>query len=94
MLLMPERSNDLGFAMTSSFTCMLLTALLIFDVSPLSVKEKYVKAACKMGISVINREADIDRYAKLDFDKVIYLGRGSLAGLTREAQLKLLELTA
>ncbi len=32
LLLMPEKSNDKGFAMTSSFTCMTLTALLIFDM--------------------------------------------------------------
>lgn len=94
MLLMPNRSNDIGFAMTSSFTCMLLTALLIFDESPILMKESYVKALCEMGKSVIYRETDIKKYVKLDFDRVIYLGSGSLAGLTREAQLKLLELTA
>lgn len=94
MLLMPNRSNDLGFAMTSSFTCMLLTALLVFDESAVSIKEKYVKAVCEMGKNVIHQEADIERYVELDFDRVIYLGSGSLAGLTREAQLKLLELTA
>mgnify|MGYP001386725126 FL=1 len=32
LLLMPEESNDKGFAMTSSFSCMTLTALLIFDM--------------------------------------------------------------
>lgn len=31
VLLMPEKSNDKGFAMTGSFTCMALSALLIFD---------------------------------------------------------------
>ena len=31
LLMMPARSNDAGFAMTGSFTCMTLTALLIFD---------------------------------------------------------------
>lgn len=38
LVLMPEKSNDLGFAMTGSFTCMLLSALLIFDMS--SIDEK------------------------------------------------------
>lgn len=94
MLLMPERSNDLGFAMTGSFTCMLLTALLVFDTSTDVAKENYVKAICKMGRSEIDRESIIEKYVKLDFDRIIYLGSGSLTGLTREAQLKILELTA
>lgn len=38
LLLMPEKSNDQGFAMTGSYSCMTLTALLVFD--PLSVEEK------------------------------------------------------
>lgn len=29
LLLMPERSNDAGFAMTGSFSCMMLTSLLV-----------------------------------------------------------------
>ena len=29
LLLMPEKSNDQGFAMTGSYTCMALTALLV-----------------------------------------------------------------
>ncbi len=35
---MPEKSNDQGFAMTGSYTCMALTALLIFD--SISIEEK------------------------------------------------------
>ena len=31
LLLQPAASNDAGFAMTSSFTSMMLTALLVFD---------------------------------------------------------------
>ena len=31
VLLQPSRSNDAGFAMTGSFSCMMLTALLVFD---------------------------------------------------------------
>lgn len=40
-LLQPELSNDKGFAMTSSFSSMMLNALLIFDKnSLLKLKEK------------------------------------------------------
>ncbi|MGT2757140.1 SIS domain-containing protein [Streptococcus ovuberis] len=94
LLLMPERSNDAGFAMTGSFTCMTLTATLIFDQASLEDKESYIPAIAKLGQAVINSEADLQTYVDLDFDRVVYLGSGALAGLAREVQLKILELTA
>lgn len=39
LLLMPERANDAGFAMTGSFTCMLLSALWIFDQTAMEKKK-------------------------------------------------------
>lgn len=94
LLLMPEKANDQGFAMTGSYTCMTLSALLIFDT--LSDEEKWmiVKTIQKMGESVIRREGFIKKIIDSDFERIIYLGSGSLEGLTREAQLKVLELTA
>lgn len=94
VLLQPERSNDAGFAMTGSFTCMMLTALLTFDPSSDADKQKWVEAAIEMGNNVIAREAEIQQYVDLDFDRVIYLGSGGFLGLAHEAQLKILELTA
>ena len=38
LLLQPAASNDAGFAMTSSFTSMMLTALLVFDPTEFAVK--------------------------------------------------------
>lgn len=94
LLLMPEKSNDQGFAMTGSYTCMALTALLVFD--PLSMEEKgsIVKTIRQMGESVIRREAAIQEIIDCHFDRIIYLGSGSFEGLARESQLKILELTA
>ena len=94
LLLMPEKSNDQGFAMTGSYTCMTLTALLVFD--SLSVEEKMttVETIRRMGTSVVSREADIERMIPADFERIIYLGSGGFEGLAREAQLKILELTA
>ncbi|MFF2449687.1 SIS domain-containing protein [Neobacillus sp. NPDC058068] len=94
LVLMPERSNDQGFAMTGSYTCMTLAALLIFD--PLTVAEKsaFVETIRLMGKSVLKRGEDIQKIIDLEFNRVVYLGSGSLEGLAREAQLKLLELTA
>lgn len=94
LVLMPEKSNDLGFAMTGSFTCMLLSALLIFDMSSIDEKKLFVQQAIQMGEEVITRETEIKKILEGSIDRIAYLGSGSLAGLTREAQLKVLELTA
>ena len=94
LLLMPDRANDQGFAMTGSYSCMTLMALLVFD--PLLVEEKWaiVQTIRQMGESVILREEDIQTIIDYDFERITYLGSGSLEGLAREAQLKVLELTA
>ncbi|MFC4802207.1 SIS domain-containing protein [Neobacillus sp. GCM10023253] len=94
LLLMPEKSNDQGFAMTGSYTCMALTALLIFDTLSDEEKGQIVKTIRTMGESVISREAEISEMLAVDFERIIYLGSGGFEGLAREAQLKILELTA
>lgn len=94
VLLMPNRSNDAGFAMTGSFSCMTLAALLVFDTTSATIKASYVSNLAKLGQEVIAREDELQDIVAQDFERIIYLGSGSLSGLTREAQLKVLELTA
>lgn len=95
LLLMPEGSNDKGFAMTGSFSCMTLTGLFVFDRQySLEEKSGHVKNLVGLGKEVFEREAEIQAFVDRDFNRIVYLGSGSLAGLAREAQLKVLELTA
>ncbi|KRN27538.1 tagatose-6-phosphate ketose aldose isomerase [Lactobacillus selangorensis] len=94
VLLQPAGANDKGFAMTGSFSCMSLSAMLIFDTTDEATKEQYAATIVKMGHEVIEREPEIQSWVNEGFDRIAYLGSGSLMGLTREAQLKVLELTA
>ena len=94
LLLQPEASNDAGFAMTSSFSSMMLTALLVFDRADLAQKEAKVAALLQLSQDVLERVADVQQLVDLDFSRVIYLGAGPFFGLAHEAQLKILELTA
>lgn len=94
LLLMPEESNDKGFAMTGAFTCMTLATLLVFDTFSEKEQINNVKTIIKLGNSVLERDQDIKKIINSDFERIIYLGSGSLEGLAREAQLKVLELTA
>lgn len=95
LLLMPERANDAGFAMTGSFSCMTLMGLLIFDnINSLVEKDSLVKTMIDLGHDTIERESEIKAIVDRHFNRIIYLGSGTLSGITREAQLKVLELTA
>lgn len=94
LLLQPEASNDAGFAMTSSFSSMMLTALLVFDRADLAQKEAKVAALLQLSQDVLERVADVQQLVDLDVSRVIYLGAGPFFGLAHEAQLKILELTA
>lgn len=94
LMMQPAGANDKGFAMTGSFSCMVLSALLVFDTAALAVKQQWVNAAAAMGREVIAREQTIQALVDQDFERIVYLGTGSLSGLAREAQLKVLELTA
>ncbi|MDN6625799.1 MAG: SIS domain-containing protein [Pisciglobus halotolerans] len=94
LLLMPDRSNDQGFAMTGSFSCMALSALLVFDTASEDAKKDYVDGIVKLGTKVVTKENELSSILDADFNRIVYLGSGSLSGLTREAQLKVLELTA
>lgn len=93
VLLMPPETNDRGFAMTSSFTSMMLTAWAVLggteDVSGLAAR---LSAATERMISE-DRERT-DALAARGYERVVYIGSGSLKGLAHESSLKLLELTA
>ena len=94
LLLQPAASNDAGFAMTSSFTSMMLTALLVFDPTEFAVKAERFGVISSLTRKVLDNAADVKELVDLDFNRVIYLGAGPFFGLAHEAQLKILELTA
>jgi tagatose-6-phosphate ketose/aldose isomerase len=90
VLLLPQETDDRGFAMTSSFTGMVLTAALAFNALP----EEEVAAIAQWGAGVLEtRVALIEELARAGFERVVYLGGQEFKGLAREAALKMLELS-
>jgi tagatose-6-phosphate ketose/aldose isomerase len=90
VILLPEESNDRGFAMTSSFTGMILAAALSFDLLPHDRPEALSRWAADL------LEAGLPRVMSLvreGFERVVYLGGQEFKGLAREAALKMLELS-
>lgn len=94
LLLMPEDSHDQGFAMTGSFTSMVLASLLIFDLNNLGKIEPDVEIIADLGERTLEEKIDqIKDIVSNDFNRAIFLGSCSLKGLARESALKTLELT-
>lgn len=94
LILLPEEAHDQGFAMTSSFSSMLLATLLIFNLEKLSGLSSDLEIISKNAIDLIEEVDLLSDLAAKDFEKIVYLGSYGYFGLAKEATLKLLELTS
>lgn len=95
LVLMPEKSNDKSFAMTSSFSCMTLATLLIFDIENIENNKEFVEIVSAQAEEILdNRWSEIKQLVDYEAERVVYLGSGTLKGLCQEMALKNLELTS
>ena len=94
LLLMPEKTNDKGFAMTGSFSSMVVAGVLVLlrkDFEGMAARVEYVADLVNRNIEKIL--ADAETVAALDIERIVYLGDGAAKGLAEEMSLKVLELT-
>ena len=90
VVLLPDATNDRGFAMTSSFTGMLLATALAFGL----LEHGSAAALGRSSAHVLSVALpQIARLARERFERVVYLGSKECKGLAREAALKMLELS-
>ncbi|HEY8361853.1 MAG TPA: tagatose-6-phosphate ketose isomerase, partial [Tissierellaceae bacterium] len=93
-IFMPEESNDEGFAMTSSFTCMLLTDLMLPHMKEIENKKDLFEKLAEEAERIIEEDAkSVEEISKIDYNRLVYLGSGGLKGCAAEAALKSLELS-
>ncbi|WP_134679101.1 phosphosugar isomerase [Paracoccus ravus] len=87
-LILPPVTHDRGFAMTSSFTTMYLSALACLDpgFDPVETLPRLADAAQ----ALLPQLWSIERAVP---ERAIFLGSGALTGIARESALKVLELT-
>lgn len=91
---LPRESNDKSLAMTSSYTGMLLAALLISRIEEIETLAAKVQVICDYAKKILTDYVQmIKEMADLPFKRAVFLGSGPLLGTAREAQLKLQELT-
>jgi len=92
IVLLPEETNDRGFAMTSSFSGMLLAAAMTFELIA-SDAESVAQLARSAAELLAGTMPLIGSLARERFERIVYLGSNALKGLAREAALKTLELS-
>lgn len=91
VVLLPEATNDRGFAMTSSYSTMLLSALACLDdARPLPIAQALHELA-DAGERVLG-DAIAHAARSSRPSRAVFLGSGALAGAARESALKVLEL--
>lgn len=87
VIVLPEATHDAGFAMTSSFSTMLLTALALFD-EPCDVPARMTALADQL-------DGLLPQFTGTTGpERAVYVGAGPLAFAAREAALKVMELSA
>ena len=92
-VVLPPPTNDQGFAMTSSYSTMLLTALALFDPAlpePATEILPRLAAAAEGVIAATRAHLATDGVP----ERAVFLGTGPLKGAAHECALKVLELTA
>lgn len=90
-LVLPAATHDAGFAMTSSLTTMLLSALAVFDVAGQgSARIARAAETAAMVLPVLaEHAASLPRPTR-----AVFVGSGAMAFASRESALKVMELTA
>jgi len=91
-IVLPEACNDQSFAMTSSFTGMLLAAALALGA--VGSDPKRAEALAVLGNEVLTAHVPLAAgLVRAQFDRAVFVGSNELKGLALEAALKMLELT-
>jgi len=94
VIILPEESNDKSLAMTSSFTSMLLTAVLLGKMKDIENEKNKVEVTSRfIADFFVSYSEKLKELSKIEYTRAIFLGSGSFVGIARESHLKLQELT-
>jgi tagatose-6-phosphate ketose/aldose isomerase len=95
VVVLAKRTNDSSLVMTSSFTNLVLA---VRSLGMLRTAKEYRELIGELSAAaqeLLNTSVDtIASLAQRDFHRVVFLGSGSRMGGTREAALKMVEMTA
>ena len=89
VIVLPEACHDQGFAMTSSYTTMLITALACLGETPIAEIAGRLEILAASARSILLQPLNHPPPRR-----AVFLGSGPFRGTARESALKVLELTA
>lgn len=89
VIVLPDACHDAGFAMTSSYTTMFLTALCCLGTDPVDQIADNILGLSTAALALVDTALEADRPGR-----AVFLGSGPFTGVARESALKVLELTA
>ncbi len=93
-LLLPDETDDKSLAMTSSFSTMLLTCLMLSRIDTIEGEKQAVERTAANARTIIDEYADaLQQIASRPFERAVFLGSGPMKGIAEECHLKLQELT-
>jgi tagatose-6-phosphate ketose/aldose isomerase len=92
-ILLPPETHDQSFAMTSSFTAMMLAASLVFDDPNDGEGDTVVQVVRATQEFLAQHNSTLRTLAAESYSRVVYLGSNGFKALAREAALKLMELS-
>ena len=94
VFLLPEGANDNSLAMTSSFSSMLLAGLLILNIREIKQIKDVVNKISELGEYILDKKcSDLQKVAMMNYERMVFLGSGSLFGIAHESHLKVQEMT-
>lgn len=94
LILNPPQTNDMGFAMTSSFTSMVIGGLMVFDMGNFEQNAALIKRLAACGEKILAKDHGLVELVNSDIERFVFIGSGPMQGLAQETCLKLLELTS
>lgn len=94
-LVLDEKVNDQGLAMTSSFSNMVVAGQCLAHLTDMEQYQEILESMVEMGIGFLSKAAGAAAaISAMKFSKACFLGSASLAAAASESALKVLELTA
>jgi len=94
LILLPEETDDKSLAMTSSFSTMLISCLMLGHIVQLEADKEMIENTAKNAEAVIEFYNDrLKEIGSRPFERGVFLGSGPMKGIAEECHLKLQELT-
>lgn len=91
-----DETHDQSFAMTSSFSNMLLACLLSFELDHLDEIAQSFDSLISSAAHFLEKDYGFAQsiVQEYDFNRIVYLGTNTCKGIAQESALKMLELTS